>query len=174
MKKYLAKYFKTDYLLMGVIILLILFLAIGAFNRYQSQNELKNLIDKIKAVYMEAQQLALRAEKFQGQDIYSYGVYFDEIKNSLVICADLNGDLACDFNERYQESLLIDQDKFAISEVVPVNYLRFQKIDGVCFADMCELTGDQAVMKITFANPFHYAEVAIDTKSGEPKSYIYE
>lgn len=174
MKTWFNKYFKTDYLIAGAIILLILFLAIGGFYRVQTQNELQGLIEEIGGVYSEAQQLALRAEKFQGQDIYSYGVYFDEDLASLIICADLNGDLACDFNERYREALKIETNKFSLTEIVPVNFLRFKKIKGVCYTEMCDLSGDQAIMKIATSGVPHYAEVAVNAETGKFLSHIYE
>lgn len=174
MRNLLKKYFKTDYLIAGAIFLLVLFLAISGFYRVQTQNELQGVIEDIGEVYSEAQQLALRAEKFQGQEIYSYGVYYDEDLATLIICADLNGDLACDFNERYNEALKIETNKFSLTEVVPVNFLRFKKINGVCYTDRCDLSGDQAIMKITTIGISHYAEVAVNAETGKFLSHIYE
>ena len=136
-KKY--KKYTVDIFLFLIFFVSITGLVIRNVQRYNVTQKLTTEVGSVIDFYQLAEQKALLGEKISGVAPLDYGVYFESDRRALMLCGDSDGDMDCQLTERLQEYPL--KSEFVYSDFVPVNFLRFQKLDGVCLSGDCVSAG---------------------------------
>ncbi|HCC22992.1 TPA: hypothetical protein DF272_02325 [Candidatus Falkowbacteria bacterium] len=140
--------FKNNLINYGFVTLLILIVAamvVVNVKDYQSVQLVKAEMQKYGESLTVARVKALAGERFKEfeQIPFAYGLYFNNDEQSLVVCADMNGDFDCVLSEFVQTEKLSDQIK--VNEFHTINFLKYKTVDGVCLDDNCDLGGELLV-----------------------------
>lgn len=146
---------KNNLINYGFVVLLVLIVLVLIFINLQNYNSVQQVESEMR-VYGEtltiAREKALAGERYKNFDQipFAYGVYLNNDEQSLVVCADMNGDFDCVLSEFVEVFPLSDQ--IIINEFHTINFLQYKTVDSVCVDDECELAGEQLVAEFAVKN----------------------